>query len=273
MDNSNTNNQVNIDGKGSLTELEPEQRLYFRDQLREARAIALRDAEGFQGILFIIERLGYFLSRQRPEKESGLDSYRSCIIELARESPLFIHKEFWRLYEAVRTARNDAMHQGAYARHLTTRAVELAIILEDALMSNSEKVKEYMVRNPLCAELWQPISLIRQQMLANSFTFLPLYIRERPDVKESGWYLVSDYSIARFLRSSSDRKTRLRMTLGKAISEGLEIEPTTPVGEDLSIKDAVKDPVKDAGGRPLLIMLNLDDPSTLVGIVTPFDLL
>ena len=70
---------------------------------------------------------------------------------------------------------NDALHQGAFARHLTIHAIDLALILEDALRSFEEpRVSDYMVRNPLFAELWQPIGFIRQQMLANSFSFLPV---------------------------------------------------------------------------------------------------
>ena len=35
--------------------------LYFRDQLREARAIALKDAEEYHEIIFVLERLGSYL--------------------------------------------------------------------------------------------------------------------------------------------------------------------------------------------------------------------
>lgn len=43
--------------------LSHEQRAFFRTSLRNARAAALSDAEGFQGILFAIERLGFYLTR------------------------------------------------------------------------------------------------------------------------------------------------------------------------------------------------------------------
>jgi hypothetical protein len=44
------------------------QRRFFRDQLREARSIALLDGEGFQAIVSALERLGF---RFRPPKSSG----------------------------------------------------------------------------------------------------------------------------------------------------------------------------------------------------------
>ena len=53
--------------------------LHFRDEFREARAAALKDAEGYQQILFVLERLGaylfeleytgkFHLERKRPKK-------------------------------------------------------------------------------------------------------------------------------------------------------------------------------------------------------------
>ena len=45
---------------------------------------------------------------------------------------------FSRLYDLVQDARNDALHQGAFARHLTIHAIGLALILEDALRSSEE---------------------------------------------------------------------------------------------------------------------------------------
>jgi len=39
--------------------------LYFRDQLRSARATALRDSEAFDEIIFVLERLGEYLSDEK----------------------------------------------------------------------------------------------------------------------------------------------------------------------------------------------------------------
>jgi hypothetical protein len=80
-----------------------------------------------------------------------------------------IHVPFPLLYGIVKDARNEALHQGAFARHLTVHAIELSLVLEDAMRRSFENpvVGDFMVRNPVCAELWQPLSFVRQQMLTN----------------------------------------------------------------------------------------------------------
>lgn len=161
--------------------MEHDAAMYFRDQFREARARALRDAEAYQEILFSIERFGAALTG----KIGTLWSYTDDIADRARGSPLaedipYEHREwhvpFPALYEVVRDARNDALHQGASARHLTTHATQLVLVLEDALNEQATSVGDYMVRDPLCAFPWQPINLVRQQMLANNFSYLPIWV-------------------------------------------------------------------------------------------------
>ena len=137
--------------------------LYFAGQLRSAREAALKDAEAFDGIVHAIERLGSYLL----EKEGDLGKYREKLEPEARRSALAealpcryrsLLTPFSDLYEIVRSARNDALHQGAVARHLTRHAIDLALILEDALRTFDEKLaSDFMVRNPICVELWQPI--------------------------------------------------------------------------------------------------------------------
>lgn len=159
-------------------EMDDVHRVHFRNELRDARAVALRDAEGFDSILFAIERLGSFLL----ERIEALGEYQSVLIRLAQKSPLShlprpLHgwsPPFNRLLGQLVEARNDALHQGAFARHLTSHAMDVSLILEDALMDGSNKVGDYMVRNVITAALWQPLSFVRQQMLANSFSFLPV---------------------------------------------------------------------------------------------------
>ena len=171
-----------------------------------------------------------------------------------------------KLIEIVRQGRNDALHHGAFARHLTTKAIELSIVLEDALMTGSEKVGDYMVRDPVCAYLWQPISFIRQQMLAHSFSYLPVYVEV-----DSTWKLVSDLLIAKYLRSVSDdnRKVRLAKSLQDAISQ-----------DDLRLLNAkcyhsdrrTSEVINALNGLPVLICRK-ERQEDLVGILTPFDLL
>ena len=62
-----------------------------------------------------------------------------------------------------------------------------------------------MVRSPVTAEPWQPLSFVRQLMLTNSFSILPVLM---PD----GWRVVTDAQVAAYLRAGAgpdDRKRRL----------------------------------------------------------------
>lgn len=81
-------------------------------------------------------------------------------------------------------------------------------------MSTAKTSKEFMVRDPVCAELWQPISAIRRTMLLNAFSFLPFQ-------RESGtWRLLSDRHLVAFLRESeAARKDRILLTLGGGAQE------------------------------------------------------
>src|ERR1700676_5154410 len=119
---------------------------HFRDQLKAARANAFRDAEGFQEILFVIERLGFLITNQA--RALNLGDFKPKIEKLSEKSSFakdipekwrHLHTPIPELYDMVRNARNDALHQGAFARHLTVHAVELALVLEDALMDGSNK--------------------------------------------------------------------------------------------------------------------------------------
>ena len=204
-------------------DMDPSIARHFRDEFRQAREVAYGNAENFQDLLFSLERLGITLKKGGV----GLKSYRKKICILAEESPLAkeiprVHREwhvpFSELYDVVKDARNDALHQGAFARHLASHLTQLALVLEDALMvkSGANKVVDYMVRSPVYATLWQPVSFIRQQMLVNSFTYLPFL---NADEK---WALVSDYNVARYLRSRPNRKELLAKTLDDAISDGLK---------------------------------------------------
>src|SRR5579872_6593819 len=152
---------------------------FFKDQLRSARAIALADAEGFHSLIRAIELIG----EQLGESRVGMGAYKDVLSKLALVSPLAadipqiwpeLHTAFTALYDEIKQARNDAVHQGAYARTITDHAVELSIILEDALMVQATKVSQFMVRSVVEAQLWHPVSYVRQQMLSHAFSYLPI---------------------------------------------------------------------------------------------------
>ncbi len=248
------------------------QTLYFRDQFRLARAAAFRDAEAFQAIILCLERLGLVLVG----KSEGLYKYQEKIKEFASRSPLaeFIpdkhqhwHIPFSELYSHVREARNEAIHEGAVARHLTEHAVKLVLVLEDAIMMQKNTIRDFMVRDPVIAYPWQPLSFVREQMLTNGFSFIPIHL---PRGSRSYWGLLSEYAIAKYLRHDPDaqeRKRRLATTVEQAIeSEELKIvEPNV-----CSPTDSIHDVLSKLGNMPFLV-IDASSPDKVLGIVTAFD--
>lgn len=247
-----------------------EQALYHRDELRTARENAVKDAEAYDEIIFALERLGCILI----SKIGDLGKYKDEIVKLAKHSALVeeipVKHNTWhtsaeRLYDIVKDARNDAFHQGAFARHLTTHAIELAIVLEDALTTIAEAklVGDFMVRGPVCASLWQPLSFVRQQMLVGSFSYLPL-------IREEQWCLISDEEVARYLLSANTRERRgkLAHTVEKAVTNGMQTKPTVILRADDPTDKFFQSPTSS----PALICRQ-DDNTDLIGIITAYDLL
>jgi CBS domain-containing protein len=247
----------------------PEAARDLRLQLQHAREDALKDAEAFDGIIHVVERLGSFCLG----RVESLFRYQTKVEEVASSSSLAtdipnqwrgVHTPFSLLYDMVRDARNDAMHIGASARHLTTHAIELALILEDALRmrENSKYVSDFMVRDPVCAHLWQPVSFVRQQMLTNSFSYLPV------KNAEGHWCLVADLQVAKYLQgqTNAERKRRLAQPLGEATEIAL-ISATR-----LTSNEPIDSALENFDGRPLLVFRD-DAKSELTGILTAFDLL
>lgn len=256
--------------------MDDDQRLYFRDQLREARATALQDAEAFDAIIYVLERMGVFL-RGVTTAPAGLGVFEDYIRHEAERSSLAgdmpsnypeLHIEYSELYKSVREGRNKAMHEGAFARHLTDHAIELSIILEHALMTEFERVDQFMVRNPICAAAWHPISFIRQSMLKNSFSYLPVLVT---DQNTSTWMLVSDLAIASYLKTAAnpgDLRSRLTRQLKEALASQ-DVKLIAP--RRCKPGDSVVDMLNNWDGVPVLVLSQ--QPGELAGILTPFDLL
>ena len=248
--------------------MQKEAALHFRNQFRHARALVLRDAEAFDEIIFVVERMGMFLTH----RVGQLAGYKSKIVKEAKPSPLAcgvpgLHIPFTKLFDLVKDGRDWAMHQGAVARHLTGHATKLAIVLEDALMHGYDMVRDFMVQNPVCAQPWQPLSLIRQTMLENSFSFLP--VNCGPEAAPT-WKLVSDLDVARYLRAGRARNLRLVDTLLHAQeSGGIKLR----VPNCCKPEDSASTALKDSKELPILVTDSGSAAGRLLGIVTTFDLL
>lgn len=257
------------------SELCKDERLFYRDKLREARYEALADAESFQQICFAIEALG---KRLEPEKV-GLGNFRECLRRLVVEDAIGADtsnasrdsKSFDVLFTALREARNVAMHTVAYARHVTTDAVTLSLMFESALMneqmeSNTTKrltVGDFMVSTPVTVQPWQSVAQARQALLINSFTFLPMW-------HEDKWHLISDAAIASYLRPNWPAKSQLNRTLSEAVKDGLKIVQANPVNVSTNVNDLLND-----NASPTLWLVTQKDypPGHLVGVLSPFELM
>lgn len=218
-------------------------------------------------MVFPLERLGRMLA----PKATGLAQKQKAITELALGSPLAqelpaghpaCHSPFGVLYSHVREARNAAMHEGAYARCLTTHLTQLALVLEDALMTPSKHVGDFMVRNPTCAAMWQPVSFIRQLMLSHSYSSLPVEAL----AGEPRWQVVTDRDVASFLHGAPDWRDALGTILQDAIQSG-----SLPLRTPLCCTREMDAPtaLQLADSMPLLVV----EGGHLLGIVTAFDLL
>jgi len=208
-------------------------------------------------------------------KIQDLGKYQQIIVEYARRSPLAeglstsssSQTPFSALIDYVRNSRNDALHQGAFARHLTNHVIKLALVLEDALTVDAVVISDFMVHGPVCAYLWQPLAYVRQQLLLNSFTYLPVLADDGTPTNT----LISDLSLAMYLgRNVAERKRRFAHPLKKAVESGeMKLTPTI----SLSINTPVHEALSRMTGPPVLVISASDAPVRLLGILTAFDVL
>jgi len=258
-----------------MRKLDDAEAMHYRDQLRAARYAALADAEAFGDICFALEALGLRLLGQ----QGDLNAYEDRIGLYARMSPVLSDlarampsrfKTYEALYRTVRTARNDAMHIGAYARHATEAAIELCIGLEEALMVDVRRnVGSVMVKGAITVDPWQPVAHARQLMLMHSFSFLPVWQGGR-------WWLISELGLARFLNVGRDEKfRRLGMPIETAEAEDLEsveIAESDLLTAGMPVDDVLSDArVKD--GPMLWLVVDEERKDRLAGVLSPFELM
>lgn len=253
--------------------------IYFRNRFRDARAAADKSDRDCMEIIYALEDFGQVLTGAQDPSNQNLGKYQNCITKFVdkhypdKDRPQY-QIDFGRLYDIVRDSRNSAVHRGARSRYFAPRAVELSLIMEDALMraADTDKVKDYMAASPVVAQLWQPLSIIRKEMLTNSFTHIPYFDKDKCE-----WFVVSDADIARYLRSCSlgiYKKDRLNHTLEKALSKGMRrSEPLVVVCPDDSVNKVVC-PDKSDDKAPLPILVRHPKHNEhLLGILTASDLM
>jgi CBS domain-containing protein len=247
------------------------EQLSCRDELRSARAVALADAEGFISIVHALELTGQL---QTGKILNGLGNYGAGLTPKANSSvfatdipTLFpqYHCAFETLFLTLCQARNNAVHEGVYARTLTEHAVEVALILEDALVANASSVTHFMVRNVVEAKPWHPISYIRQTMLKNAFSYLPLW-------NEDSWWLIPDHLLARHVRAPYENKSELIERLQAKIADVAGKAVILPSGNCVGPTALLSDVLDQINERPLLV-IDPDRKGALLGLLTASDVL
>ncbi len=256
-----------------------EERQYYRDELRAARYSALADSEGFLAICYALEALGLRLL----DSKASLGAYKNKLKAIATQSVILnelpkchpgTFSGFDALFDLVKTARNDAMHTGVYARHAAAAGIELCIGLEEALMNTKESpvtrklVKDYMVKSPIVVEAWQPVAQARQLILTHSFSFLPVHL--------NGWKLVSETAMARYIQFDGPERSpwneRMATSIETAARSGLKLLDAKVVSLNENVRELLGESPDPDTPEPRLWLV-VDKDKNLCGVLSPFELL
>lgn len=241
---------------------EKEKRKYCLALLRDARSLILRDAESFHEAATVLEQIGQVWGRKIYHGMAGYEAALQSFSEGQKADKVKVG----RLLNVISNARNMAVHEGAWARHLSSRLIDLFLILEEAIMTELKTVGDVMVRNPVCAESWHMVAQVRREMLANSFSCLPL-------LHGKEWLIITDAAVMHYLCKASSKKAkdeRLEANLGDLINKKA-IEFSKAV--DCHPNETIPEVLDKMSHLPVLVLENIGGENRLVGIVTPFDLL
>ena len=268
-----------------------EQRLDILHRLRSARALVLADAEAFVDAATVLEYVGQIGGGNHL---GGLGAHRDAIVNLAKETGRFAKKRDERelrcLFDTVLNARNSAAHTGAWARHLSSRLVELILIIEEAIIHGepqmSEKnsananesdfrltqVRHLMASGPVIAYDWNTLGQVRTMILEHSFTFIPV---KRAEDLRPRWVMISDAWLMAFLRKASSRrawKDGLGTTVSKALADQTDQELHRMAAQFCVDNDSIDSMVDRIRETPLLVR-PANHPEEVIGIITAYDLL
>lgn len=251
-----------------MTQLDIDASKYYLSELRNARSLALANAEGFFEVCQTIERLGKFLVGKQL---NGLSGYYCEFRKLAIGNSSDVKDAFYVIFHRLKNARNDAVHEGAFARNATLLCVEFCDLLESGLMRNMDSVDQYIISSPILAKLFYSIGEIRRLMLIHGFSYLPVKLSDG-----FTWKLVADYKIAAYLRNSSAvRDTFLSTHLCSVIDDDKSflIDPICVFDGDTKISTLMD----KFDGRPILLLekININNHfgHELRGIISPSDLM
>ncbi|MCB0810277.1 MAG: hypothetical protein KDB96_13445, partial [Flavobacteriales bacterium] len=211
---------------------------------------------------------------------SGLGSYWPALAELLVPLSKSKFEQAGRLFHVIRETRNDAVHQGAWARHKAEHLTTLFLLLEEAmtlaLMSKPDlTAQDLMITKPVIAESWHLLAHVRTLMLSNSFSYLP-YPVEEDGTKQ--WHLLSDMAILKWIGQALTDPKKKSARLSFSVKQALEYQQDHEPGP-LTISEAtVRPPTAslseltdrlEKDPEPILIV----EDGRLLGLITAFDVM
>lgn len=122
-----------------VKKLKKNEALHFSGKLRDARATALADSEGWQLLISVFERLAKFATscqRTTIGKPEAADAFFQ-IIGGNREYDLAANSHVKLLLQQVVDGRNSEFHGGAAARRFARHCVEFSFILRQEGMTGA----------------------------------------------------------------------------------------------------------------------------------------
>lgn len=240
--------------------MKPEVAAAVLNELRDIRYSVYKDAESFDEGVANLEYVGQILAGKLGV---GLSAYEDEILGLAGQAASSPDaKRLRELFRKVKDARNDSVHSGAFIRHHSLSLVSLVLLLEEAITNNSQIASDLMVGNPMTAELWHNLAMVRREMLTHSFSYLPVFV-------EAKWKLISDLNVIKCLNqeSAGKRKGLLGTTLETLISNHDLALEDAPTASDRALISDLKQKIT------YLPILVVDQDQHLLGILSAFDLL
>ena len=245
------------------SELSSEAALFFAREMRDARAKALADAEGWQDLIYVFERLAKFATRSQKTTIGNRDA-KSIFSDIINHGFPRAHQQRL-LLDQVIEGRNSEFHGGAAARRFARHCVEFSFLLEDGLKNFMNKTLGSIMSSPVISvEPWQMQADVRRLMLENSFTWVP--------IKEGNiWRVASDHALVVFLRDN--REAIYSKTLRDSLAGSNPFHaPTLGIfNENTETNHEVLQEALAQG--PVLVSAEGISPDRVVGIVTAFDLL
>ena len=240
--------------------MKPEVAAALLNKLRDIRYAVYKDGESFDEGVANLEYVGQILSGKLGV---GLSAYEDEILGLAGQAASSQDaKRLRELFRKVKDARNDSVHSGAFIRHHSLSLVSLVLLLEEAITNNSQIASDLMVTNPMTAELWHNLAMVRREMLTHSFSYVPLF-------DGTNWKLISDLNVIKCLNQESigKRKGLLGTTLEALISNHDLALEDAPTANDQALISDLKQKITHL---PILIV---DKQKHLLGVISAFDLL